>query len=113
MKAKRLTYCLRRTILRVVPVFLCLWALPSQAQFRDFAFEKDSSAWFSGCNAAGLTRYSGTTITAAAHWLGLATEEEKIGNDFGIELPDELESKLSELKRTVAAWGLRQLRPVT
>lgn len=40
----------------------------------------------------------GTTITAAAHWLGLATEEEKIGNDFGIELPDELESKLSELK---------------
>ncbi len=42
----------------------------------------------------------GTTITAAAHWLGLATEEEKIGNDFGIELPDELESKLSELKLT-------------
>lgn len=40
----------------------------------------------------------GTTITAVAHWLGLATEEEKIGNDFGIELPDELESKLSELK---------------
>ena len=46
-------------------MFLCLWALPSQALFRDFAFEKDSSAWFSGCNAAGLTRYSGTTITAA------------------------------------------------
>lgn len=42
----------------------------------------------------------GTTITAAAHWLGLATEEEKICNDFGIELPDELESKLSELKLT-------------
>lgn len=42
----------------------------------------------------------GATITAAAHWLGLATEEEKIGNDFGIELPDELESKLSELKLT-------------
>lgn len=42
----------------------------------------------------------GTTITAAAHWLELATEEEKIGNDFGIELPDELESKLSELKLT-------------
>lgn len=42
----------------------------------------------------------GTTITATAHWLGLATEEEKIGNDFGIELPDELESKLSELKLT-------------
>lgn len=42
----------------------------------------------------------GTTITAAAQWIGLATEEEKIGNDFGIELPDELESKLSELKLT-------------
>ena len=42
----------------------------------------------------------GTTITVAAHWLGLATEEEKIGNDFGIELPDELESKLSELTLT-------------
>lgn len=42
----------------------------------------------------------GTTITAAAQWLGLATEEEKTGNDFGIELPDELESKLSELTLT-------------
>ena len=42
----------------------------------------------------------GTTITAAAQWIGLATEEEKIGNDFGIELPDELESKLSEMKLT-------------
>ena len=38
----------------------------------------------------------GTTITTAAHWLGLATEEPKTGNDFGIELPDELESQLSE-----------------
>lgn len=42
----------------------------------------------------------GTTITTAARWLGLATEEDKTGNDFGIELPDELESKLSELKLT-------------
>ena len=39
----------------------------------------------------------GTTITAAAHRLGLATDEPKTGNDFGIELPDELESKLSEI----------------
>ena len=42
----------------------------------------------------------GTTITACARWLGLATEEAKSGNDFGIELPDELESKLSELTLT-------------
>lgn len=42
----------------------------------------------------------GTTITTAARWLGLATDEYKTGNDFGIELPDELESKLSELKLT-------------
>lgn len=42
----------------------------------------------------------GTTITTAARWLGLATDEDKTGNDFGIELPDELESKLSELKLT-------------
>ncbi|MBR3123487.1 MAG: potassium/proton antiporter, partial [Prevotella sp.] len=45
----------------------------------------------------------GTTITAAARWLGLATEAEKMGNDFGIELPDELESKLSELTLTEAS----------
>lgn len=38
----------------------------------------------------------GTTITACARWLGLATPEVKEGNDFGIELPDELQSKLSE-----------------
>lgn len=38
----------------------------------------------------------GTTITTAARWLGLTTEEPKTGNDFGIELPDELESQLSE-----------------
>ena len=42
----------------------------------------------------------GTTITSAAHWLGLATDEPKTGNDFGIELPDELESKLSEITLT-------------
>ena len=39
----------------------------------------------------------GTTITACARWLGLATPEVKEGNDFGIELPDELQSKLSEM----------------
>ena len=44
----------------------------------------------------------GTTITACARWLGLATEEPKTGNDFGIELPDELESQLSERTLTEA-----------
>ena len=56
----------------------------------------------------------GTTITAAANWLGLATAEEKTGNDFGIELPDELESKLSELTLTEESLAngnqLRDLR---
>ena len=42
----------------------------------------------------------GTTITTAARWLGLATEEENDSNDFGIELPDELESKLTEVTLT-------------
>ncbi len=44
----------------------------------------------------------GTTITACARWLGLATPEVKEGNDFGIELPDELQSKLSEMTLTEA-----------
>jgi len=37
---------------------------------------------------------------AAANKLDLATDEPKTGNDFGIELPDELESQLSELTLT-------------
>ncbi len=44
----------------------------------------------------------GTTITACAHWLDLATDEPKEGNEFGLELPDELESKLSEVTLTEA-----------
>ena len=39
----------------------------------------------------------GTTISAAARWLGLATDEPKTNNEFGVELPDELESRLSEV----------------
>ncbi len=42
----------------------------------------------------------GTTITACAHWLGLSTVEPKDGNDFGIELPEKLESQLSEMIMT-------------
>ena len=49
----------------IVPVFLCLWTTPLQAQYRDFAFEKDSSLWLSTMNGAGLTRFTGTNITAA------------------------------------------------
>ena len=39
----------------------------------------------------------GTTITACARWLGLATDEKKEGNEFGVELPEELGSRLSEM----------------
>ena len=39
----------------------------------------------------------GTTITTAAKWLGLATEEPKTNNEFGVELPEELGSRLSEM----------------
>ena len=42
----------------------------------------------------------GTTITACARWLGLASEEKSTGNEFGIELPDELGSQLSEMTVT-------------
>ncbi|MBR5209570.1 MAG: potassium/proton antiporter, partial [Paludibacteraceae bacterium] len=35
-----------------------------------------------------------------AHWLGLSTVEPKDGNDFGIELPEKLESQLSEMIMT-------------
>jgi cell volume regulation protein A len=42
----------------------------------------------------------GTTITAAARWLELATEEPKTGNEFGVELPDELGSRLLEITLT-------------
>ena len=42
----------------------------------------------------------GTTITTCARWLGLATQEPKKGNDFGVELPEELGSRLSEMTLT-------------
>ena len=48
----------------------------------------------------------GTTITSCARWLGLDTDEPKTGNEFGIELPDELESQLTE--RTLTADDLAQ-----
>ena len=42
----------------------------------------------------------GTTIATCARWLGMATEESKEGNEFGIELPEELGSRLSEMTLT-------------
>ena len=60
-------------------------------------FNSHEDAQFIGMLSLAL---QGTTITTAARWLGLATEEEKDSNDFGIELPDELESKPTELTLT-------------
>lgn len=42
----------------------------------------------------------GTTITTCAQWLELATEEPKTGNEFGVELPEELGSQLTEMTLT-------------
>ena len=38
----------------------------------------------------------GMTITRAARWLGLATDEPNTDNEFGVELPEELGSSLTE-----------------
>ncbi len=38
----------------------------------------------------------GMTITRAARWLGLATDEPKADNEFGVEFPEELGSSLTE-----------------
>ena len=42
----------------------------------------------------------GTTITTCAQWLELATEDPKTGNEFGVELPEELGSQLTEMTLT-------------
>ncbi len=42
----------------------------------------------------------GTTISSSARWLGLATEAPKEGNEFGVELPEELGPHLSEITIT-------------
>ena len=51
----------------------------------------------------------GTTISSVAKLLGLDAPEEKRGNDFGVELPEELGSKLTEvtLTRPMLAGGNR------
>lgn len=47
----------------------------------------------------------GTTIMTAAKWLGLSEKQPKTGNDFGIELPDEMESELSEMTLTEESFS--------
>lgn len=42
----------------------------------------------------------GTTISMFAKWLNLDTPPEKTGNEFGIELPDHLPSRLNEIVLT-------------
>lgn len=42
----------------------------------------------------------GTTITRIARMLGLSIPQEKTGNDFGVELPEELGSELREITVT-------------
>ncbi|MDO4163870.1 MAG: potassium/proton antiporter [Bacteroides sp.] len=42
----------------------------------------------------------GTTVSKAARMLGLSTPLEKTGNDFGVELPDEIDSDLRDMTVT-------------
>lgn len=42
----------------------------------------------------------GTTVSCMAHWLGLSAPMPKEGNDFGVELPDEIDSSLSDMTVT-------------
>ena len=46
----------------------------------------------------------GTTVSGMARWLGLSSPMPKEGNDFGVELPDEIDSRLSDL--TISAEHL-------
>ncbi len=42
----------------------------------------------------------GTTVASMARWLGLSLPMPKSGNDFGVELPEEIDSDLSDLSVT-------------
>lgn len=42
----------------------------------------------------------GTTVTYMARWLGLSEPMPKSGNDFGVELPEEIDSSLSDITVT-------------
>ena len=45
-------------------------------------------------------RDRGTTVSKVARLLGLSTPMEKTGNDFGIELPEEIDSDLRDVTVT-------------
>lgn len=42
----------------------------------------------------------GTTVSRAAHFLGLSAPMEKTGNEFGVELPEEIDSNLHDMAVT-------------
>lgn len=44
--------------------------------------------------------FQGMTIAPMARWLGLAIPEVKEGNDFGVEIPEEINSQLTEVVMT-------------
>ena len=44
--------------------------------------------------------FQGMTIAPMARWLGLAMPEVKEGNDFGVEIPEEINSQLTEVVMT-------------
>ena len=47
-----------------------------------------------------LTGHPGTTVSWVARLLGLSTPLEKTGNDFGVELPEEIDSNLHDMTIT-------------
>ena len=44
--------------------------------------------------------FQGMTIAPVAKWLGLALPEEKEGNEFGVEIPEEIDSQLTDVTLT-------------
>lgn len=44
--------------------------------------------------------FQGMSIASVARWLNLAVPEEKEGNDFGVEIPDEIDSRLIDVTLT-------------
>ena len=44
--------------------------------------------------------FQGMTIAPVAKWLGLDLPEEKEGNEFGVEIPEEIDSQLTDVTLT-------------
>ena len=42
----------------------------------------------------------GMSIASVARWLGLDLPQEKEGNDFGVEIPEEIDSQLTDVTLT-------------